>query len=280
MSDPSWLRNCDALVDALRRLDKVTQAAKRATQRVVVAKDITKEKTKIKKINEEARGDVLLIHDAMVLLEKFMRLSPVQYATQGTKLTADAQSTVRSFQDAIAGFYKRCSLIEQQHRDEKPTNGGSSKRRAVSRSGLQGSQLDDDDDDNQDENVELLDKSGGVSNRGKGAVAATALTTKEEFEKQLHDEIMRDRASELKEIAENVRDINEIFHHIHDLVGEQGAALEVVDEQTDAALQSTKNATEQLRQAAKASDQSRRQQVCLLFAFFIVLAVIVAVLSA
>jgi syntaxin 7 len=77
-----------------------------------------------------------------------------------------------------------------------------------------------------------------------------------------------------------VRDIHEIFTHINELIGEQGDALEHVEENLQSSEQATRNAAEQLRKARDAQDSARRNQILLIMAVVIVVGIIVAVLTA
>ncbi|EPY40909.1 hypothetical protein AGDE_03017 [Angomonas deanei] len=81
---------------------------------------------------------------------------------------------------------------------------------------------------------------------------------------------MAERARETQEIAESVRDINDIFQQVNEMVGEQGIKLDLVDRNISVAQTSTSNGVNQLRRA-NAYQQDSSNNNCL---FFLLLAIV------
>ncbi|KAH9599030.1 Syntaxin [Trypanosoma melophagium] len=258
MEDPSWRRNCDLLTDALRSLERGTSQIRRSTNKLTTLRDIEKEREKVKQVTSKTNAkEVHVIHDALGLMEKYMRLNPTQLRGQGIKLTTEAKVALENYQKSCDAFYKKCINVEESLR-----SGGGTTRVKVRGSVTSTSDLDD-----VDENTDLLQ---GETN-GK-------TTLKEEFERDLHDEIMAERHRETSEIADNVKDINEIFNHIHLMVNEQGETLDIIEGNVGTAERATRNATNNLRQALQYRETPARDKMMLLFVLILAFVVFVVVL--
>ncbi|EPY23539.1 syntaxin 7 [Strigomonas culicis] len=158
---------------------------------------------------------------------------------------SEAQSVLQSYRDVCDQFYKQCISVEEASRGKMSGR-------------LDGSYEDD-----------------AVANQegGKPLPVTQAPTQKVTFEKDLYDDIMAERVRETNEIAENVKDINEIFQHINEMVGDQGAKLEIVDANVTAAENATRSGNQQLRRAQSYQEKTSRNKV--LFMFLIVMIVLV-----
>lgn len=240
MSDPSWQRNCNTLVKALQSLDRKTAIIHRSTNKLVSTRDIQKERERIRQTTSTANGtDVQSIQDTMRLVEQCIRQNPA-LNSEGVKLVNESQSALESYQMACDGFYKKCIAIE-----------GSSRERRQSKTARA---FEDDSDDG--ESSRLL---------GTGDTHGQQETAKAMFERDLYEDLMAERAVETREIADNVRDIHEIFAHIHEMVDEQGTQLEVVDANLSAAERATQNANRHLRQAQQYQSTSSGNKYLLFF---------------
>ncbi|KEG15257.1 syntaxin [Trypanosoma grayi] len=261
MEDPSWGRNCDLLVNALQALERGTSQIRRSTNKLITLRDIAKEREKVKRVTSSTNAkEVHAIQDALALMEKYMRLNPAQLRGQGVKLTTEAQMALENYQKSCDAFYKRCISVEESLR-----RGGATTGVRIGGGGPAASAASDVDD--ADENTDLLQ---GARNGG--------LTQKEAFERDLHDEIMEERQRETTEIADNVKDINEIFNHIHLMVNEQGEALDLVEENVGIAERATRNATSNLRQAQQYRETSTRDKMMLWFVLVLAFIVFLVVL--
>ncbi|RNF25968.1 syntaxin [Trypanosoma conorhini] len=258
MEDPSWRRNCDLLADALQSLDRSTSQIRRSTNKLATLRDIARERERVKQVTARTNArEVHGIQDALGLMEKYMRLNPAQLRGQGVKLTTEAKVAMDKYQNSCDAFYKKCISVEQSLRSS-----GETTRVRV----LQGN-LASSDAEEGDETSELLQKG-----------AAGALTQKELFERDLHDEIMAERRQETSEIADNVKDINEIFNHIHLMVQEQGESLDVIEGNVGVAQQATRNAANHLRHAQHYQESPACNKYLLLFALVLAFIVFVTVL--
>lgn len=255
MDDPSLTRQTASLVEALAAIEKSTSGIKRSTTKLASARDIAKERRKVRGLIDACtQHEVPAVYDALKFLDKYLRLHP-DY-TNGVKLAKESRIVLASYQLACDNFYTKCCDVEAAER-----------KVLSSRSALQ----HDDEDGGGEELSEKDPFLGG---------AAHPVSQRRVFEQSLHDEIVEERNREVREIAESVRDINEIFTHINEILGEQGEKLQVVDEQISASERATKSAAEQLRLARDAQDRSRRNQVILLIIVVIVVGIVVAVMTA
>ncbi|AAZ10588.1 syntaxin, putative [Trypanosoma equiperdum] len=256
MDDPSWQRNCDMLTHALQSLERSTSQIKRSTNKLVTLRDIAQERDKVKKVTSAANAkDVHAVHDALAFLEKYMRLHPTQLRGQGVKLSTEAQVVLENYKKSCDVFYKKCISLEESLRKNSATT-------RVRIGTGDGSDVDDFDDE-------------GESLLPRGATAGSA--QRQAFEDDLHNEIMAERVRETSEIAESVRDINELFNHINSLVAEQGVGLEIIEENVTRSSAATRNAVGHLQQARDSQQRSGRDKM---FIFLIVVLMIMLLLVA
>ncbi|KAG8349077.1 syntaxin [Trypanosoma vivax] len=256
MDDPSWQRNCNLLAGALQALDQSTSQIRRSTNKLFSLRDIATERERVKRVVSSANAKgVQTIQDALEFMEKYMRLHPTQPWGQGVKLSTEAKVALDNYQKACDSFYKQCISVEDSLRSNK----GQTRVRISGGLSSAGSEAED-----LDEGRRLLPGSGG-------------LTQREEFENALHHEIMAERQRETSEIAENVRDINEIFTHIHTMVEEQGEALTAIEKNTDASAQSTRNAVRHLQQAHQHVGTSNRDKILVLLIVLLIVGVVVTI---
>ncbi len=244
MDDPSVGRQTALLVEALATIEKASSAIKRSTTKVVSISDVARERRKVKSVIESCtHHEIPSVHDTLRFFDRYMRLHP-QFA-HGVKLANEAKTVLNVYQSVSDRFYSRCCEAEMNARkDFSP---------------------DSSDGEELAEKAPFLESS-GIS------------TQRQEFEVNLHDEIVAERNKEVREIAESVRDIHEIFVHINELVGEQGDKLQIVDDQVNASEQATRSAAEQLQMARDAQDKSRRNQVLLLIIVIVVVGFVIAVM--
>jgi hypothetical protein len=244
MEDPSVARQSKALIEALAAIDKACSGIRRSTSKVVSMSDVAKERKKVRNLIETCtHQEVPSVHDALRFFDRYLRLHPD--FNRGLKLANEAKTVLNSYQLACDTFYAKCCDVEAaSRRNDSP----------------------DDSGEELTEKVSFLDSRDKVSQR-------------HEFEANLHDEIVAERNKEVREIAESVRDIHEIFLHINELVGEQGSQLEVIDGQIAASEAATRSAANQLRMARDAQDKSRRNQVVLLVIVIVVVGLVVAVMA-
>lgn len=245
MEDPSWTRNCQSLTGALQSLEKKISTIRRSTNKLVNLKDINREREKVKKITTDINSvDVPAIEEQLRLVDRFVHLRP-NLRTEGVKLMTEAQSGLQSYRNVCDQFYKRCISVEE-----------------TSRGNMSG-RLDHSYEDNSD----------GGNEHAEALIKTQVHTQRVTFEKDLYDDIMAERARETNEISENVKDINEIFQHINEMMGDQGAKLEIVDSNLTAAENATRSGNKQLRRAQHYQETTSRNKV--LFIFLILMVVLV-----
>jgi syntaxin 7 len=253
IDDISWSRNAEAMTDAMQRLEKCTMTIRRSVGKIVTAKDIQREDPKVRSLVESvSKKEVPLMHDCLSFVERYMRLHSTSTA-QGVKLASDARQVLNQFKITVEAFGKKCIAVEEKSR---------------SRASQRLAQMEEGENDAA-EDQELLE------NREASAMQQK----KEDFEHALHQEILEHRKAEVTEIAENIHDINEIFQHINDLIGEQGEHLDLIEEQTSKAEEASRRAAEQLQKAQQQQRSNRMNQLFFLSAVIVVIIVIVAVMS-
>lgn len=238
MSDPSWQRNCDLLARSLQSIARKTASIRRSTTKLISIKDINRERSKVKDIISSANSvEVQEVQGELKLTERYLTLHP-SYSAEGMKLTNDAKAVLLEYQRVCDAFYQRCVAVEETTRGRQNSR--------VSRAFRDGSGEDDDCD---------------IPHEGQALLLAPQVA----FERDLAEELMLERQRETSEIAENVRDINEIFQHINEMVNDQGVQLDVVEGNLSTAERATRNATDQLRRAQQYQQSSSRNQLLLIF---------------
>eukprot|EP00744_Colponema_vietnamica_P010945 GILI01015406.1.p1 GENE.GILI01015406.1~~GILI01015406.1.p1 ORF type:complete len:188 (+),score=46.59 GILI01015406.1:230-793(+) len=186
---------------------------------------------------------------------------------QASKVVSDSRVHLDRFQIACDAFEQRCQSIERN----------ASTVRANKRYGSTNNRYDDDSEKNEDE--ELLPTS---ETRRKQQLLQKQQepTQRQLFEQRMHEETLGDRSKEVKEILDNVQDINEIFTHINELVGEQGEKLDTVAVNVESAEEKTRKGVENLREAAKHHRRNRFIQFSVVFIIIVFVAVVLAVMTA
>ena len=263
-TDPGWARTLGSLSGALASLDKATGSIKRTTKRVATASDVGEAKAKVDAIVLKAgQSDISLIHSMLQLVEKYARLH-AHARIEAAKAAGDARMYLDRFQTACDAFEQRCAAAaktapsaakERQRRLQQGGGGLSSPGSSVTGR-------------SDDEGEELL------------AVAQKGPTQRERFEQELHEDALRDRSRDVREILDNVTDINEIFQHINQLVGEQGEQLDTVAVNVENAEEKTRKGVENLREAQRQQRQTKCAQLAAFFVVFVFLAIVLAVLTA
>ncbi|KPI84087.1 putative QA-SNARE protein [Leptomonas seymouri] len=247
MSDSSWRRTCSALVEQLQKLEQKVSVIRRITSRRSLADETKKEREEVKKITREANAtDVQDIRKTVKLMERFIMLDK-RLSDEGRKLAKDAEKTLQEYENACNEFYRKCI-------DGRGGRGGQSSR------AQQRVFRDASDDEAESEGAPLL---------------AAEPPQRVQFERDLYDELMQERQRETSEIADNVRDIHDIFQHISGMVNEQGEQLDVVDYNISAAERATQNASRHLQRAQQYQTTSSRNK--LLFVCMMILLIIVCV---
>ncbi|KAG5473668.1 hypothetical protein LSCM1_04295 [Leishmania martiniquensis] len=246
MADPSWRRACDLLAKHLQSLGQKTATIRRITNRRSSAEEIRKEREEVKRITHAASAtDVQDIRKVVKSLERFILLDK-SLSDEGRKLARDAEVVLQDYERACNNFYRKCMEGES-------ARGAHSSR--AHRAFLEASE-----EEGENERQSLL---------------STEAPQRALFERDLYEELMRERRRETGEIAENVRDIHEIFQHINCMVNEQGEQLEIVDSNLSVAERATRNASQHLQRAQQYQTTSSRNKA--LFICMIIMLVIVSI---
>lgn len=225
---------------SLQSLQKKIGVIRRSSKKLLTVADINKEREKIRETTRAANAeDVTAIQEALQMMERFMKIHPC-YSMEGVKLMGEAQQTLNEYQTSCDAFYKQCIVVEEQSR-----SGGRQQQQQANRFAMTN---DEDDDDDFDEEP----------NEAQSLLGRQHASQREQYEQELHNEIVAEVERETHEIAENLRDVNIIFNHITKLVEEQGVQLNGIDENLTTAARSTRNGTEQLRRAEQHQNSSTR----------------------
>ncbi|KAK7197663.1 putative QA-SNARE protein [Novymonas esmeraldas] len=252
MVDPSWRRACDLLAKHQKSLGQKIAVIRRITNRRSSAEETKRDREEVKRVVHEANAtDVQDIRKSVKALERFILLDK-SLSDEGRKLAKGAEVLLQDYERTCNDFYRRCME-------------GESARGVQSSRALRTFREASDDDR-------------GAA--GEGEDEAQGLLTTEapqrvQFERDMYEELMLERQRETGEIADNVRDIHEIFQHINGMVNEQGEQLDVVDGNLSAAERATRNASQHLRRAQQYQTTSSRNKI--LFICMMVLLVIVSI---
>ena len=292
--DPAWSRMCDTLAQSLKSLDKQTSGIRRATEKIHTMTDVPKAKERMNQLIDSSRSDVAQIQETMSLVHKYIKLHPDQKPT-AQRLNADAQSSIEDYQRAHHNFLTRMQAVE---------------RKAAAK----GSVLPDDEDEPEDADEDDLlvkkgrkggsragkppvkgkkggrnsaqafqrcDSKGGRSEEGDAGADPHSSTQQqqvmENFDQQLHDELMHERRKEVEEIAENLADIRDIFRHIDLLVGEQGEKLDQMETNIDHANDKIEGGVSELDKARRLAGKNRARNCVFLGILLVSLAIILAI---
>ncbi|AIN99957.1 Qa-SNARE protein, putative [Leishmania panamensis] len=245
MADPSWRRACDLLAKHLQSLGQKITAIRRISNRRSSIEEIKREREEVKRITHAANvTDVQDIRKIVKSFERFILLDK-SLSDEGRKLAKDAEVILKDYERTCNDFYRKCME-------------GESARGAQSSRALQTFREASEDDD-EIERQSLL---------------ARESPQRVQFERDMYEELMLERQRETGEIADNVRDIHEIFQHISGMVNEQGEQLEVVDNNLSAAERATRNASQHLRRAQQYQTTSSRNKI-----LFICMLIMLAIVS-
>lgn len=255
--DPAWTRMTESSSKALRTIDKCTNVVKRTMDRVKLHRDVAKAKEKTRVVADEARRAVVQVQESMALMEKYVRLNN-GYGSLVSEVASEARRSILTFEKQHEDFVKKVTTIEHEFRHTPDAKADRVRR-------MEEGEMD-----------ELDDQGGLVANDGN----RLAVLQEERFAQELHDEIMQERARECNAIAESVTDINEIFKHLNEIVGEQGVQLELIENNASTAEEKTRRGAEELRKAKAHADKSRQRTLIFLMILAIVLIIIVAVFTA
>ena len=281
-TDPSLQRNTEVLVGALKHVDRASTSIRRSTAKLITRDDIQRERNRVKTlIDETAQTHIPQIHDSLKFFQRYLKLH--KQFTKGLKLIEEAKSTLDAFEDCSALFYAKCCEVDTKlsssgvgssTTSRSSTSGTSSaqtgSKRRRGRRDVYRMEEGEDDADNVHEEQELLSRE----------QQQQVLDQRESFERRLHDEIMDERNKEVLEIAESVKDIHDIFQHIHELVGEQGEKLDEVEEDLQKTEASTRQAADQLRLAKEAADKSTQHRILIILLVVLFLGAIIYVMLA
>lgn len=289
-TDPSLQRNTEMLVTALKHVDRASTSIRRSTAKLVTRDDIQRERNRVKPvIDETALTHIPQIHDSLKFFQRYLKLHK-QFA-KGIKLVEEAKTTLDAFEDCSALFYAKCCDVDSRLSASNGNatgatssssavvvvqgrGGGSSSKRRRGRRDVYRMEEGEDDTDNTHEEQELLSREQQQQQQQK------LVDQRESFERRLHDEIMQERNREVMEIAESVKDIHDIFQHIHELVEEQGEKLDEVEGDLLKTEESTRQAAEQLRMAKDAADRSTQHRILIILLVVLFIGAIVYVMLA
>ena len=242
------------------------------------------------------------VQDQLQMTERFVRLHGADgghnsYRMQATRVSEDAKSAVEGFEEACAKFSAAVSKAEKRRRVmlREEEGGGDERSSSTTKGAVTSSST----------LTEMKEMKGTTTNKNRAGVNSmsnrTASSTegdfdddgqevkpllaqvseKEKFERELHAELMRDREREVKELCDNVKDINEIFGHIHELVGEQGEKLEHgISIGIEDAERRTRQGAEALEQARQHNTSAQRRQMCMLISVIVLVLVVALVVTA
>jgi len=248
-ADPAWDRVLEKVADATARLGKETVKLDRLHDRMVTPKDATKAVETVRGTTTAVAGVMGDLSTQLHSLEGFIKLHPGRRSA-GAEASRKAQVAMSRFEDAHTRVTHRIQLLLQARHQ----TGRRSARAAPSES--EGDECDD-------EETSRL-------------VVQHAVTTHVDVD--VYEEIMHARSSEIRDIAENVGVINEIFDHIRVLVHEQGEKLDVVEANVEAAHDHTAAGRSELEKARELQRANRNRSLMCLLVVAIFLAAVVAVM--
>eukprot|EP00672_Neobodo_designis_P019470 CAMPEP_0174841270 /NCGR_PEP_ID=MMETSP1114-20130205/9208_1 /TAXON_ID=312471 /ORGANISM="Neobodo designis, Strain CCAP 1951/1" /LENGTH=293 /DNA_ID=CAMNT_0016075451 /DNA_START=58 /DNA_END=939 /DNA_ORIENTATION=+ len=214
-------RTIDALEDRARAL-------RRQSQRIVAPKDASRAKQSLRE-SREADGDLVSgARETLRRLEAHVQTAPANAGVTAA-LGKAAVMALESFEAAQMGLVRRVQEVESaagaaSGAGRRGRNSGSRRSAAMaSAPGAANATGDGDDDD--EEGTALVPQSSGSASQQQ--------QQREAFQIDVYDDIMRERSREVAEIAENIRDVHEIFQHISVLVREQGEEIEKIESNVD-----------------------------------------------
>lgn len=88
------------------------------------------------------------------------------------------------------------------------------------------------------------------------------------------DALITEREDEIRRIEEGVGDLNVLFQQVAQIVSEQGAQLETIEENASHVRDDTYGADHELRSAARYQKNARSKACCLLLVLAVIMTIV------
>lgn len=241
-------------------------------------------------IKSTKKKDLKDVQDQLLLAERFVKLHGNEgghgsYRMQATRISDEAKEAVEGFEAACASFSAAVSKAEKRRKVmlvEEEGDEETRRRKAASESKEANQKSKQKAAAHSASQRTVSSTEGDFDEEGiEGKPLLKVENAKEKFERELHAELMRDREREVKELCENINDINEIFGHINELVGEQGDKLEHgIAIGIEDAERRTRQGAEALEQARQHNTSAQRRQLCMLISAVVLVLTVALVVVA
>jgi t-SNARE complex subunit (syntaxin) len=227
----------------IQKISKNTTQIKQIAERIGTPKDNLEKRQQMHQLIEETRH---LAHDASELIKHFETRGNLfeekAKRVQQQKLLKDLKQWLAQFQETVKFSGQREKAYPlQQRASQQPSNSTDF-------------QLIGEEDHNPFQREEEERKHLAVQN-----------------ELEYNEAIIRDREEGIKEIEKTVKEVNEIFIDLSNLVVEQGEMIDNIESNVEASVVDTSKGTEELVTASKYQKKARTK-MCLLALILIVVA--------
>jgi syntaxin 7 len=95
---------------------------------------------------------------------------------------------------------------------------------------------------------------------------------------ELHNSLIHDQAEGIKQIEQDMTDLNNVFVDVALLVKDQQQQFDRIDDNIEHTIESTTNGVTELQKAAAYQESSRKMKCCIFITILIIVAVIILVL--
>ena len=256
--DPAWSRLIGKLGMATGALEMQAAKLTRLADRIVNKKDATKSRAALRTATDAAATSLAEVTASMHALEGFLKLRPERRGVGG-RLSNAAQKAMEDFEAAHNRVLERIQAVETAPAAQQPARRGRGAWREA---------LASDSDADAGEDVGLMGRRDGSADARQQQHQQDHVA----LHVDVYDEIMHERSHEIREIAENVEVVNEIFQHIRELVQEQGEQLDEVDGNVTSAHDKTTAGRKELEKARELQQASRNKYIAggLILLFFVI----------
>lgn len=220
-----WKSLAAAATRVITALENRAADLRKKSARIVAPKDASRAKDGLRSGRDGDSDTVAGAREILRRLEAHVQSHPHDAAV-GAALGKAAVMALEAFEAAQMSVVRRISEVEQtaSAAGRRAPVGSSSAAPTGPRRHAAVAIADGGDDEDATEASTLVPSSGGGQQRQ---------THLEPFQVDVYDDIMRERSREVAELAENIRDIHEIFQHISIMVAEQGEQIDAIEDNVD-----------------------------------------------
>ncbi|KAI9828563.1 MAG: hypothetical protein M1819_006555 [Sarea resinae] len=248
--DPAFQRFTSNLSDQLFSLTSNIGRLSNQIALLGTKRDTDRVRERVHDLLEETRDGFKDVGEGIKRVQAWEDVSPTQKYTQ-TRLSREFQTSLTEFQTIQKQALEKQRAARSSALDEQqgPTSPSSAHHPSVA--GGQQQQLQE------QEQLRLAPQD----------------------EVDFQDSLIVERESEIRNIEQSVGELNELFRDVAHIVSEQGAQLDIIDDNVQNVTDDTQTADVELRRASRYQKNARSKACCLLLVLAVILIVVVLALA-